>query len=116
MRRFDSHILGVEQGSVSLFSDFEDDGPMWSGHGPREVRRRVTFAGTFRAAPLVQVTLSMWDVHHATNMRAEIVAENVTPEGFDVVFRTWGDTRIARMRADWLALGEVAHEDDWDVD
>lgn len=116
MRRIDSGVLGLDQGAITLFSDFEDGGPMWSAQGPREARRSVAFSNPFRSAPVVHVTLSMWDVHHATNMRAEIVAENVTPAGFDVVFRTWGDTRIARMRADWLALGEVVHDDDWDVD
>jgi hypothetical protein len=33
-----------------------------------------------------------------------------------IVFRTWGDTRVARVRADWLAIGEVRGEDDWQVD
>ncbi|MCV2869518.1 H-type lectin domain-containing protein [Defluviimonas sp. WL0002] len=115
MRRFTSHVLGVDRGSIPLFSDFEDGGPMWTDTGPREVRRSVAFSESFRDVPVVQISLSMWDVHHATNMRAEILAENVTSEGFDVVFRTWGDTRIARMRADWLALGDVPHEDNWDI-
>ncbi|MCV2866447.1 H-type lectin domain-containing protein [Albidovulum sediminicola] len=115
MRRFTSNMLGVERGSIPLFSDFEAGGPMWTGTGPREVRRYVGFSEAFRDVPIVQVTLNMWDVHHAANMRAEILSENVTPEGFDMVFRTWGDTRIARMHADWLALGEVSHADNWDI-
>jgi hypothetical protein len=32
------------------------------------------------------------------------------------VFRTWGDSRVARICADWMALGSVRGEDDWDVD
>ena len=40
----------------------------------------------------------------------------MTETGFEIVFRTWGDTRVARVRADWLALGEVADEDDaWEL-
>jgi len=57
----------------------------------------------------------MWDIDHTTNQRMDIAAENITEAGFDLVFWTWGDTRIARVRADWLALGEVQHEDDWEL-
>jgi hypothetical protein len=32
-----------------------------------------------------------------------------------IVFRTWGDTRVARVRADWLAIGALPHEDDWEI-
>ena len=46
---------------------------------------------------------------------ADISAEMVNPEGFVIVFRTWGDTRVARIRADWLAIGEISSEDDWEI-
>ena len=62
------------------------------------------------------VSLSLWDIHHATNFRADLSADGVRESKFDVVFRTWGDTRIARMRADWMALGPVEHADNWNVD
>ena len=38
MRYLAGHMLGIEQGSIQLFSDFRDGGPMWTGEGPREVR------------------------------------------------------------------------------
>ena len=43
------------------------------------------------------------------------MAETVNPEGFVIVFRTWGDTRVARIRADWIAMGELPDDDAWDV-
>ena len=46
----------------------------------------------------------------------DIVAEDVTAIGFTLVFRTWGDTRVARVRADWLAIGPADHVDDFAVD
>jgi len=113
MRHFAGHILGVDQGTLVLFSDFEDGGEMWSGDGPREVRRRVDFDDAFRNPPAVQVSLTMWDMHHATNARIDLQAETVEATGFTLVCRTWGDSRIARVRADWLALGEVWAEGDW---
>ena len=114
MKRF-SGPIGIEQGSTVLFSDFADDGAMWTGSGPREVRRVQTFDEPFKAAPAVTVGISMWDIDHNTNSRVDISAENVTAQGFEIVFRTWKDTRIARIRADWLAVGETRDDDDWDL-
>ena len=89
---------------------------MWAGTGPRERRQGVTFSEPFAAVPMVQVGISMWDMNGDTNQRADLRAEAITARGFDLVFRTWGDSRIARIRADWIAFGTVLGEDDWDVD
>ena len=115
MRRLRNHFIGIEQGDHVLFSDFEHDGPMWTGDGPREARSAVCFSESFRTAPSVHVSLSLWDVDAATNTRAEVLAEHVTVSGFDLVFRTWGDTRVARVRMNWLAIGELRHADEWDL-
>jgi hypothetical protein len=50
-----------------------------------------------------------------TNQRADLRAEKITARGFDLVFRTWGDSRVARIRADWMAMGELTAEDDWEL-
>jgi hypothetical protein len=31
------------------------------------------------------------------------------------VFRTWEDTKVARARVDWLAIGAAHCEDDWQL-
>ena len=115
MRYFTGSLVGVDRGSVILFSDFENGGPMWTGHGPREVRKEITFGGKFKGAPSVQANISMWDMDRRTNMRGDLTAVDVTTTGFTLVFKTWDDTRIARLRADWMAIGEIPAEDDWDV-
>ncbi len=114
MKRF-SGLVGIEQGSRILFSDFVDDGAMWTGTGPREVRQTETFREAFAEPPAVMVGISMWDMDHKANSRVDISAENVTVNGFEIVFRTWADTRIARIRADWMAIGKARDEDEWDV-
>jgi H-type lectin domain len=114
MRRF-SGVVGVEQGTKVLFSDFAHDGAMWTGDGPREVRQEQDFSEPFLAPPAVTVGISMWDIDHQTNSRVDITAENVTATDFEIVFRTWGDTRIARIRADWMAIGPARSEDEWDL-
>lgn len=116
MKRFPNHLIGIDTGDVSLFSDFENGGAMWTGHGPRERRRKITFSAPFRSPPVVQVAISLWDVDTTGSaMRAQVAAENVANDGCDLVFRTWADTRIARIRLSWTAFGKLPHADDWEL-
>ncbi len=116
MRKLQNHLIGIRQGSETLFSHFENGGEMWAGRGSREVRRRVTFDAPFKTPPAVMTALAMFDIDAATNARADLTHANVDASGFDLIVRTWGDTRIARIRADWTAIGEIRGEDEWDVD
>lgn len=116
MRRIGSHLLGIEQGEVLLFSDFENDGQMWTGTGPRCVRHVVSFDESFVEPPSVRVWLTMWDIAHGATARVDIGAADVERHRFAIVFHTWGDTRIARARAGWLALGPLRDDDTWEVD
>lgn len=115
MKRFSVGAVGVDQGSVTLFSDFESGGEMWTGSGRRERRRDVSFATVFSEAPLVHLSLSMVDIDHGHNHRIDLSADGVTETGFQIVFRTWGDTKVARARVNWLAIGVVPSDDNWDV-
>ncbi|MEM6276431.1 MAG: H-type lectin domain-containing protein [Pseudomonadota bacterium] len=115
MKRLRNHFIGIDQGEAVLFSDFEDNGPMWSGTGPRISRTTVIFSESYKSAPAVQVALSMWDMDSAPNARMDIKSEAVTEKGFEIVFRTWGDTRVARVRASWIAMGEMRDSDEWDL-
>ncbi|MFK7752658.1 MAG: H-type lectin domain-containing protein [Sedimentitalea sp.] len=115
MKRFSNHLIGVDQGDVVMFSDFEDGGDMWTGTGPRERRRSVEFATPFRTPPAVQTSVSLWDVDTGSAVRAEVSSANITETSFEIVFRTWLDTRVARIRVAWMAIGELPHEDDWDL-
>ncbi len=88
---------------------------MWTAEGPRENRRPVRFSEAFRKPPAVHVSLSLWDVDNSSNTRAEVTADQITENGFDLVFRTWGNTRVARVRMNWMAIGELRHADEWDL-
>ena len=115
MKKLRNHLIGVDQGDVVLFSDFQDGGAMWTGSGARERRASVRFRAAFSSVPAVQTAVTLWDVDTGAALRAEITAENITPTGCDIVFRTWMDTRVARIRVAWTAIGELPHEDDWDI-
>lgn len=115
MLRFSNNLIGIQQGSRVMFSDFEDDGPMWTGTGPREARTPIVFPDAFKTRPAILTGLAMFDMDEGSNQRADLSHGNVTVTGFDLIFRTWGDTRIARVRADWTAIGEVRGDDEWGV-
>ena len=115
MRKFGNHMIGVDQGDLVLFSDFEDGGEMWTGEGPRLTRHHVRFAESYDAVPMVQVSLSMWDISNGANARADVTSESVTRDGFDIAFRTWGDTRVARVRVAWMSIGPIRSDDTWDL-
>ncbi|WP_106746094.1 H-type lectin domain-containing protein [Yoonia maritima] len=115
MHRLSSGTVGIDHGEVVLFSDFEDDGAMWRGEGPRQSRAKVKFKATYGSPPHVQVSMSMWDISNSTNTRADVQAENITEDGFEIVFRTWADTQVARVRVAWTSFGELPHDEGWEL-
>lgn len=108
-------VIGVDKGSRILFNDLAHDGVMWTGSGSREIRVQQAFSGGFIKPPVVSVGISMWDIDHRRNSRIDIAVENITATAFEIVFRTWGDTNVARIRSDWIAIGQLRDEADWDV-
>jgi hypothetical protein len=116
MRRISGHKLGIDDGEELLFSDFESGGPMWKGEGLRRVDRTVTFSAPFLAPPNVRVWLTMWDIANSATSRVDVAARDIGCERFTITFHTWGDTRIARARAGWLALGPLRDDEDWEID
>ncbi len=116
MKRLRNPRTGIDQGDIQIFSDFQHGGAMWTGEGQRERRQRVTFETRFADPPAVQVSISLWDMDSSAGLRAELTAEEITCEGFEIVFRTWSDSRIARTRVAWMAIGDLPFEDDWNVD
>lgn len=88
---------------------------MWSSSGSREVRVRQDFDEPYLQPPSVMVGLAMWDVDSRANSRVDLHVEAISATGFEFVFRTWSDSRIARVRADWTAIGTSRDEDNWDI-
>ncbi len=115
MKKLNSHRIGVDSGLVHGFSDFADDGEMWSGKGKRMRRVDMEFSEPFLNPPAVHIGFAMWDISNATNTRVELAVEDITATGFTAVFQTWGDTKVARVRANWMAIGEVENDEIWDV-
>jgi len=115
MKRIAGHLIGVDQGEVLLFSDFENDGEMWTGSGERERLIPVSFSQDFTAPPSVHCSMSLLDLATGPSIRADIAPINITEKGFDVQFRTWGDSRVARIRVAWMAIGEHPDSEAWEL-
>ncbi|MEM6306852.1 MAG: H-type lectin domain-containing protein [Pseudomonadota bacterium] len=115
MQIITSGSVGIDQGTAILFSHFDTDGEMWSGSGDREVRTPVMFSQTFAKPPQVITYPCMWDADTMINMRMDIFADTISKDGFEIVFRTWSDSRIARVRAVWQAIGAIHDDDLWDL-
>mgnify|MGYP000013369293 FL=1 len=113
MRRFSHFAVGITSGDTEIFSAFDSGGPMWTGHGARVERCAVAFEHPFVEPPVVHASLSMWDIDCGSNQRARLQVADVTTDGFELHFHTWGDTKVARIRASWMAIGPVPYEDDW---
>lgn len=116
MKKFHSHIIGVASGEEVLFEHFNSDGPMWAGNGPREVIYPIVFDEAFIDLPVVTASLSMWDMADGANARLDLSVQTVSTRGFELRLRTWGDTRIARVRAAWQAIGPARDDELWEID
>jgi hypothetical protein len=77
MRKLESNVIGIDQGDVVLFSDFEHDGQMWTGEGSRNTRMAVTYSEQYSFVPSVYVSISMLDVSNRGNSRSDVQAERV---------------------------------------
>lgn len=116
MRKIFAHVIGVDQGDLVLFNDYVNDGDMWAGSGEREYRREVKFSEEFSEEPVVNVWLSLWDFSNSANARADVRAEDIKTDRFTIVFNTWSDTQIARVRVAWQAIGPATSDEEmWDV-
>lgn len=67
----------------------------------------VTFSSAFAAPPTVFVAVRVLDADHNRNLRFDVFANNVSQTGFNLTFKSWADTRIYGLIADWLAFGPL---------
>lgn len=103
----------VQQGQELLFEHYVDEGPMWAGYGERATASFVEFDRPYVDKPVVHVSISLLDVQTDPLIRYELTAENITSEGFEIIFKTWADSRFARVRVAWLAIGQAIRDEYW---
>jgi hypothetical protein len=104
-----SPLVGMQiiTAAGELFNHVDDNGPMWAGNGDREVRIRIRFSVNFQRSPHITLGITGMDSSNAQNLRFSLASEAVTPEGFEIVLKTWDDTKIARASVNWSAIGQA---------
>ncbi len=115
MKRIASHLIGVDQGELVLFSDYENGGEMWTGSGARERVVSVAFSQKYRKPPAVHCSMSLLDLATGPSIRTDVATREITDIGFKIVFRTWEDSRVARIRVAWMAVGELPDDEEWEL-
>lgn len=98
-------ILDIQIGTKL---DGVSESPNWTlntGIGKRTYTAAVTFDSPFRVPPKVSLALSGQDVDQSKNNRIQLRAENITVDGFNLVYETWSDTVLHRIWATWTAIG-----------
>jgi hypothetical protein len=71
----------------------------------RSFVHEVVFEKEFTEAPVVQVSLSGFDVSETDCLRLAVEVENIRASGFALRIRTWLHTRVFWTSVSWLALG-----------
>ena len=99
------YINAVETGHVQVFSDFEDNGPMWTGEGERSISNTITYNSPFQEKPIVSLQISLMDAQSGVPMRYSLKVKKETNKSFQIVFSTWLDSRFARVAVNWTAMG-----------
>ncbi|WP_242500397.1 hypothetical protein [Tropicimonas sp. IMCC6043] len=49
VKRLQRNLIGIESAETLIFSDFQRNGPMWSGAGPRVAIRGIRYSEPFRS-------------------------------------------------------------------
>lgn len=97
-------MANVESGSVSFHNSQHPT--MMTGTGERRFTDFVKFDKHFDVEPEVMVALQGVDIIHDHNARAYLEVRDITHDGFELTLHTWGDTKIWKLKASWLAFLE----------
>jgi hypothetical protein len=65
----------------------------------------VKFKTPFKSIPQIYVSPNFFDIYSKNNFRLNVYYQNVTKEGFEIVFFKWYNTYIHGISALWLAIG-----------
>ena len=94
--------MPTQLGTVGVF-DHYPGGFMWTGSGPREVVKYVSFPAPFSGTPKVAASVASVDSSNAANLRISVNVQDVTDHGFYVRVLTCADTRLASAAISWIA-------------
>jgi hypothetical protein len=100
-----ANSLHIQTGEKSAGYQENLDWTLLTGIGRRTYRSAVTFDSPFLVAPEVSLALSGLDIAKEYNNRVRVTVENITVNGFDIVYTTWADTIVYGVWTTWTAIG-----------
>jgi len=86
-------------------SDYNQSGFELNRPGGRPLTQHVDLKGAgFTKSPNVILGLTHIDATANRNTRINIHAENISPDGFDVIASVWSDSSLAGVQWNWVAF------------
>jgi hypothetical protein len=98
-------VLYIQTSEISNGHYVDNGWTLHSGSGERTFTATVKFNSPFRVPPQVSLAISGQDVGIEKNIRLQVIAKNITVDGFELTYRTWFDTVVFSAWATWTAIG-----------
>eukprot|EP01132_Coremiostelium_polycephalum_P011543 gene11543-14138_t len=96
--------LSSNQNGITGQPANDPNNPLATGTGPRVSYKTVTFPVPFKTVPKVSIALSQVEAYDISEIESySVEAINVSTTGFVAAFRTWGNTKVYSVYANWLA-------------
>lgn len=83
--------------------DWQLDKPSQSFKTSRVYKKKIFFKKHFNNIPEVLVNICSVDSANSSNLKILVLPEEITREGFVLVFKTWHDAIIHQIGVTWLA-------------
>ncbi len=93
----------VQSGSFSA-STATPNYSLASGSGDRTYSIEVNFPKGFDVKPDIILSVSMLEADKSVNLRYDVMAKQISRDGFMITIKTWGDSKIQLIGGSWLAV------------
>jgi hypothetical protein len=69
------------------------------------IKQYVAFDREYRSIPSVFAGFTLIDFADGTDHRLKLNVTNISTKGFEITLVTWCDTRMSKVKADWISFG-----------
>lgn len=98
--------LQIIQCEGNLFDHRKSEGFLYSGQGQRWMFFKFCFRSRFNTVPKVLLDVSTVDADIEQNVQYNLSLQDISREGFTLVFQTWGHSAIASADIVWVAMSQ----------
>ena len=68
-------------------------------------KKHVQFDKSYSVQPKVFASITLIDFSDGSDHRLKLNIDNITTTGFDITLATWCNTKMSKVRANWMAFG-----------